>query len=238
MNELLNTILRSIFAYFFLMIVIRTLGRKTISQMTFFDFAFAITLGTLAANVATGANADSLTATIVVLTFASLSFVLGYSHIKSFSLRKLINSEPITLIQNGEIVKDNMQKSRVTLNDLTTMLRKKNVFNIADVEFALLENDGILSVQPKSQKQPLTPSDMNIPTSYKGLTKDIIIDGNIMQENLKDANLDEHWLMNQLKEKGITHVKDVFFAALDTSGSLYVSKGIVGQEKPGEYGLE
>ena len=234
----LNFILRSIFAFFLLMVVTRAMGRKAVSQMTFFDFAVAITLGTLTASIGMDGKSNSVTATSVMLTIVGLGVVTDYLHTKSFFTRKAANSEPLVLIQNGELVKDNMQKGRVTINDLTTMLREKNAFNIADVEFALLENDGKLSVQPKSQKQPLTPSDLNIPTSYKGLTKEIIIDGNIMYENLNDAKLDEHWLMDQLQSKGINNIKDVFFAALDTSGSLYVSKGIEGREKHGKYGIE
>jgi len=117
-------------------------------------------------------KSNSVTAPSVMLTIVGLGVVTDYLHTKSFLSRKVANSESLVLIRNGELVKDNMQKGRVTINDLTTMLRQKNAFNIADVEFALLENDGKLSVQPKSQKQPLTPSGLNIPTSYKGLTNE------------------------------------------------------------------
>lgn len=94
-------------------------------------------------------------------------------------------------------------------NELTSLLREKNIFNIADVEFAILENEGKLSVLPKLQKQPLTPSDLNITTTYKGLTADVIIDGNIMKENLRSANQNEEWLMNKLNAQGVVNVQDV-----------------------------
>ncbi len=233
-----NIILRAIMAYFLLMVITRLMGRKVISQMTFFDFAVAITLGTLAASIGMGANTSSSSAATVMISFAVLAIITGYLHIKSFGFRKLVNSEPATMIKNGEIVKDNMQRTRTTIDSLNALLREKNVFNIADVEFAIMETDGKLSVLPKSQKQPITPSDLNIPTSYKGLTRDIIIDGNIMYENLKAVNLDEQWLMNQLSSKGIQNINEVFFAALDTSGNLYISKGLKGKEKPGQYGIE
>jgi uncharacterized membrane protein YcaP (DUF421 family) len=238
LQGLLKTVLQATFAYLLLMTVTRLIGRKTISEMTFFNFAAAITLGTLAATVGMGTNTSSSSAAAVMITFGALTIVTGYLHIKGFGFRKLVNSEPVTLIKNGEIVKDNMQRTRTSIESLNALLREKNVFNIADVEFAIMETDGKLSVLPKSQKQPVTPSDLNIPTNYKGLTKDIIIDGNIMYENLKDANLDEQWLKDQLKSKGIKNVQEVFFAALDTSGRLYVSKGLNGKEKPGQYGIE
>ena len=238
LQTILNSAMRAIAAYLLLLIVARFLGRKAISQMTFFDFAVAITLGTLAASIGTGADANPVNSAAVMITLACLGIFTGYLHTKSYLVRKTVDSEPVVLVQNGRIVKDNMQKTRVSINNLTTMLREKDVFNIGDVEFALLENDGKLSVQLKSQKQPLTPSDINIPTAYKGLSKDIIIDGNIMYENLKDAGLDEDWLMGQLKGMGIENAKDIFFAALDTSGSLYVSKGTTGGENHGKYGLD
>ena len=225
-------------AFVILMLITRIIGRKAISQMTFFDFAVAITLGTLAASIGMGSDTSSQSAITVIVTFTILALLTDYLHIKSFSFRKLVNSEPVVLIKNGDIVESNMKRMKTTMNSLNSLLREKNIFNIADVEFAVMENDGKLSVLPKSQKQPLTPSDMGIPTSYKGLTKDIIIDGNILYENLKSAQLDEKWLMDQLDKQGIPNPGEVFFAALDSSGSLYVSKGVNGGEKEGQYGIE
>ena len=236
--NIVDIIIRAVISFLLLLIVTRLIGRKAISQMTFFDFAAAITMGTLAASIGMGNYTGSFPAAIVLLTFAFLAIITGYLHIKSFSFRKLVNSEPVTLIRNGEIVEDNMRRTRTTINALNALLREKNVFNMNDVEFAIMEVDGELSVLPKSQKQPLTPSDLNVPTAYKGLTIDIIINGNIMHENLRNANLNEKWLMDQLKNRSIDDYKKVFFAALDTEGNLYVSKGLKGKEKHGQYGIE
>lgn len=232
-------ILRATLAFFLLLILTRWMGRKVMSQMTFFDFAETITLGSVAANLALSKNNSAvLHASIVLIVLASLEVITGISHIKSFIIDKLVSSEPVTLIENGEIIKSNMKKLRLTITELTSMLRQNSIFNIADVEFAIIETNGRLSIQPKSQKQPLTPSDLNLPTLYKGLTKDLIIDGQILHENLTAINLDELWLTEQLTSKGIDDIKDVFFAALDTCGNLYVSKGITGQEQEGTHGIE
>jgi uncharacterized membrane protein YcaP (DUF421 family) len=101
-----------------------------------------------------------------------------------------------------------------------------------------LETDGNLSVLPKSQKIPLTPSDLHISTKYYGLTKDLVLDGSIMSENLKDINLDEQWLQDQLKDHGIANIKEVFYAGLDSSGSLFVSKRRKTREKHGQHSIE
>lgn len=237
-ESIINTGVRAVFAYFLLLTITRLMGRKTISQMTFFDFAVAITLGSLTANLAMGSNNTSLSAATVMVTLAVLAILTGFVVTKSFYFRKLIDSEPIVLIENGLINEPNMKRARININLLNSLLREKKIFNIGDVEFALLENNGKLSVLPKSQKKPVTPSDINVPTSYQGLSMDLIMDGQIKIENLKAANLDEQWLMDQLKNKGIGNLKDVFFAALDTSGNLYVSKKIKKDERPGEYGIE
>jgi len=142
------------------------------------------------------------------------------------------------MIANGKIMEKNMKKIRLSINDLMMLLREKNIFNISDVEFALMETDGKLSVLPKSQKQPITPADLKLPTTYKGLMKDIIIDGQVMYENLQDANLNEQWLYNELLTKGIKQPQEVFYAGLDTAGNLYVSIQKDEREKQGKYGLE
>ena len=100
-------------------------------------------------------------------------------------------------------------------------LRSKNISNISDVEFAILENSGKLSIIPKSQKRPLVPADMNLPTSYEGLPVTLIIDGHVFLKNLAKINLNEDWLKSELQKFGINHFKDVLFASLDTEGKLF-----------------
>lgn len=236
---IINSVLRAIFAYLLLLIVARLMGRKALSQMTFFDFSIIITLGSVTANLAMGQNNSFASSTSVLITLGSLAILTGYLHIKSLWIRKLTNSEPITAIENGKINDKNLKKIRFTVDELTSLLRQKNVFNYSDVEFGIIENDGQLSVLPKSQKAPLTPSDLNIPTNYKGLTKDLIIDGKILNENLDSVHLDEKWLITQISNQGISHVSKVFYAGLDSSGTLYVSvKQPNKDERPGQHGIE
>ncbi|GAB6098785.1 DUF421 domain-containing protein [Halanaerocella petrolearia] len=231
-------IIKTFLAYSFLLLLSRIIGRKMIAQMTFFDFAIGVTAGTITANIALGAKSTSSSAAIVLTVIALLTLLTDYLHLKSHLFRKYINSEPVVLIRNGKIIEENMKKTRYTINDLMMQLRKKNIFDIGDVEFAIVEIDGKVSVEPKSQKQPVTPQDLNLSTSYKGLTKDLIIDGEIMKENLHDAELNEKWLITELSNKGINDIKKVFYAGLDTTGNLYVSLKQQRNEKEGEHGLE
>lgn len=240
MNEIIfNSIIRAIIAYLLLLFIARLMGRKALSQMTFFDFAVIITLGSVTANLAIGQNSTTASSASVLLTLGALAIITGYLHIKSIWFRKLTNSEPVTAIENGRIINQNLKKVRFTVDELTSLLREKNIFNYSDVEFAIIENDGQLSVLPKSQKAPLTPSDMNISTSYKGLTKDLVIDGRILTENLNSVKLDVDWLKAQLSSQGISNVRNVFYAGLDSAGSLFVSiKQTNTEEHPGQHGIE
>lgn len=238
-ETIVNSILRACIAYLLLLLVARFMGRKSLSQMTFFDFATIITLGSVTANLAMGPENTPTIAATTLITLGALAILTGYLHIKSMWVRKLTNSEPVTAIENGKIIDQNLKKLRFTVNELSSMLRKKNVFNYGDVEFAIIENDGQLSVLPKSQKAPLTPSDLSISTSYTGLTKDLIIDGKVLVENLKSVKLDEKWLYAQLSNQGIFNIEQVFYAGLDSSGNLYVSVSQTDtQEYHGQYGID
>lgn len=240
MNEvILTSFFRAILAFVLLMLLARLMGKKLISQMTFFDFIVGVTIGSVTASgfVLTG-NPSLISGIVILITISFMAVLTGLMQLKNNTLKKILISEPIVAIENGKIVEQNLKKERLNIPELMMLLRKKNIFNIADVEFALLENDGSLSVLPKSQKQPVTPSDINISTTYKGLTKDIIIDGEVMHENIADAHLDEAWLKDQLRQRGISSPKEVFYAGLDTQGYLFVSKKRAGEEKPGKYGIE
>lgn len=237
-REILNTALRTVFAYFTVLIAARIMGHKIISQMTFFHFVVGVTMGSVTANLALGPKPSAYSAAVIIAVLALLAVLTGKIHIKSFKVSKIVNSEPVVVIDNGQMVNRNLERIHMTISELSAQLREKSIFNMADVEFAILETDGKLSVLPKSQKMPLTPSDIYMKTIYKGLTRDLILDGNIMAENLSGANRDESWLRNELSKQGINDVKNVFYAGLDSSGGLYVSVRKESGEKHGQYGIE
>jgi uncharacterized membrane protein YcaP (DUF421 family) len=239
-QTLINTFAKTNAANILVLFLARDMGRKMISQMTFFDFIVGVTIGTMMANVALGTYNESLTAIMSLVTLTLLTVVTGRLGIKSFKFRKLVNSEPVVVIANGKIISKNMNKIRLTISDLMMQLREKNIFNISNVEFAIMEKNGKLSILPKSQQKPLTPADLELDTSYSGLTRDIIIDGQVMTENLADANLDTKWLEDQLRQQDINDITEVFYAGLDTAGNLYISlkDGAKSAELEGKYGIE
>lgn len=238
MSIILTIAYRAAIAYVVLLVLSRIMGRKMISQMTLFDFVVGVMAGTVAGSASIVMEAPLLSSVTGLVTITVLTVLIGTLAIKSFAFRKFINSEPVILIENGKIVNKNMKKIRFSLDELMMHLREKDIFNVADVEFALLETDGKMSVLPKSQKKAVTPEDLNLHSKYKGLTKDLVLDGRIMDENLEDIKLNEKWLTEELRKNGVDKIQDVFYAGLDTLGTLYISKRSNDEEKQGQHGIE
>jgi uncharacterized membrane protein YcaP (DUF421 family) len=237
-QEIIHSSLRTILGYFLLLVLTRIMERKLISQLTFFEFVMSIVVGSVVANLAVSFEKPVVSGVVVLIMITILTVTIQFSIIKTFFLRKIIDFKAVVVIENGKINAENVKKVRLRIDNLMMMLRQKDAFNIEDVEFAVYERDGTLSVLKKSQKQPLTPSDMNKETVYTRLTRDLIIDGKILDENLQGANLDRKWLMDKLKANNFNNADEVFYAGLTTSGNLYMSSVNKGKEEKGQYGVE
>ena len=221
LHDLYIVILYSLIIYFLLLILTRFMGRKLLSQMTYFDFVTAITIGTIGATFIT----VEVQGFIILLSPVILSLLViltGYITLKSVPARKILEGEPLVLIQNGKILENNLKNVRYNIDDLMMLLREKKVFNMDEVEFAILEPNGKLSVQKKSQYLPVSAKDLNISTKYKGISSEMIRDGEIVHQNIEQNNLSYEWLYNQLQNNDIENIDDVFLATLSTEGTLYV----------------
>ncbi|MCG0277427.1 MAG: DUF421 domain-containing protein [Thermanaeromonas sp.] len=220
----LEVIFQTLLAFAAILIYTRILGKQQVGQLTFFEYINGITFGSIAAALATDIDPDRTWLHFLGLTlFAALTWGAGYVALISRPTRKLISGEPTVVIHNGKILEQNMRKMRYNVDELAMQLRQKNVFDIADVEYAILEPDGNLSVLLKSQKRPLTPADLKLPTRYEGVPTELVVDGEILFENLKQVNLDEKWLEQQLKAQGVEDISQVDYAVLRSNGSLYVN---------------
>ncbi|MGE5473594.1 MAG: DUF421 domain-containing protein [Ignavibacteriales bacterium] len=219
----IDIVLRNVSAILILFILARLMGKKQISQLNFFDYVVGISIGSIAAAFSVDRKISYFEGVISLVIWSVLSIFVAYLSLKSLKARKLLEGELRILIENGRIIEENLRKERFNINDLVEELRMKGIFNLSDVEFALLETSGRVSVKLKSQKQPVTPYDIGIPTTYQGLSTNLIIDGEIIKENLAYVKLDEAWLKSELNKKNIHSFKEVLLASLDTEGSLYIS---------------
>lgn len=222
MSVILVVVIRSVIAFFSLLIMIRITGKQQIAELTFFDYVVGITIGSIASTLSVQLNQNTTATLIGMLVWGLLAILLAYLSLHSVWIRKVVEGEATVVIENGKIMDKNLGKISLSIDDLLSSLRSKNVFNVADVEFALYETNGKLSIQLKSQRQPLTPADLNLSTQYLGLPTALIDDGKILQDALKSLNLSRAWLEHQLRKRQIKDCTVVSLAQLDTIGNLYV----------------
>ncbi|OPY59814.1 MAG: hypothetical protein A4E55_00003 [Pelotomaculum sp. PtaU1.Bin035] len=214
-------IIRTIILFAVVVISLRLMGKRQIGQLQPYELVIIIMLSALAAIPMENTGVPLASGLFPIFTLLVAQVVLSYVSLKSERAREIICGTPSVLIENGKIIEKELSRLRYNINDLLEQLRSKNTPNIADVEFAILETSGQLSVIPKSQKRPVVPADMNIPTTYEGSSVTLIIDGRVFYKNLAKINLNTDWLESELKKFGVNSFKEVLFASLDTEGKLY-----------------
>lgn len=219
---MLIIITRTLILYALVVIALRLMGKREIGQLQPFDLVIILMISELAAIPSENVGIPLIAGIIPILVLLLASLILGAIELKSERARAILNGTPSILIERGKIIEAELKRNRYNLNDLLEELRIKNVPNIADVEFAVLETNGQVSVLPKSLKRPTTPEDFNMSPSYEGLPTALITDGKLNRLNMQRANKDIQWLQNELKKQNINQIDEVLLASLDTSGNLFV----------------
>ena len=212
---------RTLILFALVVIAMRTMGKRQIGQLQPYELAVLIMISALAAIPMEDIGIPLFNSIIPIILLMAFQVLVSYAALKSERVRSVICGRPSILIKNGIINEAELRELHVNINDLLEQLRICGYPNIADVEFAVFETNGEITVIPKSQCRPLQPRDISLPTSYEGLPHPLVVDGNINFENLGKVNLDELWLKNELQRFGISDTRDVLFATLDTEGKLY-----------------
>ncbi len=222
MSIIFVVMIRSFISFIALLVLVRIMGKQQVAELTFFDYVVGITIGSIASTLSVQVNQNTFATLVGMAMWILLPLLLALLCLHNVSIRKLVEGEATVVIENGKILDNHLKKIRITIDDLISELRSQGVFNVADVEFALFESNGKLSVQKKAQKQPVTPGDLNIPVQYQGLPTNLVDDGILLVDALNDLHLTRAWLYSQLKKSNITNINTVALAQLDTSGMLYV----------------
>ena len=195
---MLITFFRSIVLYIIVLIVMRLMGKREISQMQPFELAISIMIADLASIPMTEIGIPIFNGIIPILGLLLMHLIISVINIKSINLRKVICGKPSILIYRGKIDEKVLKKERFTINELQERLRRNNIFNLADVEYAILETSGEVTVIQKPEKRGTTPEDFQIVPEYEGIPYDLVIDGKVMHENLKQLGKNYQWLEKQL----------------------------------------
>jgi len=218
---MLIIIARALILYSMLVLVTRIMGKRQVGELQPFEFVITILVAEMAAIPMSDKETPLLNGLIGIFTLLVIHVTLSFLTLKSQLLRGILCGTPAVVIENGIIAEKTMQALRYNINDLLEQLRGQGYSNLADIEFAILETNGQLSVIPKSQKRPLTPADMQVETSYEGLPLTLVVDGKVDKHALCRAKLDKAWLQQELAKFGITNLKHVLVATLDTQGNLF-----------------
>ncbi|WP_163969384.1 YetF domain-containing protein [Oceanobacillus halotolerans] len=221
-------IIRILISFFVLLLMTRIMGRKEVRQLTFFNFVSGIAIGSIAATLATNQSLSIWQGIMALVFWALLTVIMGFIDIKAgTNIRTLLNGEPATLIKQGKLMDKELRRLRLDVNDLRALLRQKSIFSINDVNYAIMETDGNISVLKKDPKKTVTKSDMRlqkVKTDVYPIPTIIINDGEIIEQNLADLNLSKEWVTEQLEQAGIPSLSSVFYAELQTDGTLYIDQ--------------
>lgn len=220
--QYLNILLASAGSVIVLFILTKLMGNRQMSQLSMFDYIIGITIGSIAAEMATSLESDFLKPLIAMVVYALFS--IGFSIItsKSLRLRRYLTGETLVLFEDGKLFRGNLKKAHLDLTEFLSQCRNSGYFNLADLQSAILEHNGKMSFLPKSQKRPVTPSDLNINTSLEKPLLNIILDGELLKDNLKFTGNNKTWLDKELHAQGIKKMEDVFLATCDCDNNLSV----------------
>lgn len=225
MHSILETSLRTIIGFSILLILTRLLGKKQLGQLTIFTYITGIAMGNIAGDMVVHRDIKLIDGISGLIVWAIMTYLVELLSLKSSKARVFLDGEPSIVIKKGVIMQKELATQRLNMDDLTMLLRVNNVFSIQEVDYAILEPNGQLSVLKKPTLESLTKKDMNIqPENRLYLPAEIIVDGKLVSKNLKEWNLSNTWLDQQLKQAGLNSIQDVFFAELQNDGNLYISK--------------
>jgi uncharacterized membrane protein YcaP (DUF421 family) len=220
----LDILIELVMGYIALFITVKCLGRTQISQITPFDFISSLVLGDLVGSAIFDEKAGLLKILFAILVWGALIFFTEIATQKSFALRYLFEGKPSVIIKKGELVWKEMKKNRLDIDQLRQLLRAKDVFSLDEVEYAIFENNGGLSVLKKSDCDQPTCKDLNIKLENRTIPITIISDGQVLEKNLQEAGLDHNWLDKQLQKKGVKQPKEICFAEWEVGKPLYIQK--------------
>lgn len=221
---MLIVFVRTFILYGIVVLIMRLMGKRQIGQLEPYELVIAIMIAELAAIPMEDKAIPLVNGIVPIFTLLFIQVAISYLNMKSLWFRKFMDGSPSIVVQNGKILIQELSKARFNINELLEQLRIQGYPSIADIEFAILETSGNISVLPKSQKRPLTPEDMQIDTKYEGLPVPLVLDGKVQIDNLTEINLDANWLKNQLQQFGIDDFKQVLLASLDSQGRLFYQK--------------
>lgn len=228
LKEILSVALTALLSIAALFIIAKLIGHRQISQLGVFDYINGITIGSIAAEMATELEKPWLPLTALVV-YGLMAWVLSIIQSKHTRTRKYIDGSPTIIFDNGQLYRENLKKAKLDLTEFMCMCRQAGFFDLADIQTAVFEYNGLMTFLPASTRRPVNPQDMNLTPPPAHIGVEVIMDGRILGENLHRMGLDEHWLEKKLLSQGFKSAKEVFLGICYSDKNLALYK--CGQEK-------
>ena len=219
--EIIKVLLTSLLSVGALFVIAKIMGHKQMSQLDFFDYISGITIGSIAAELATELE-EPLQPLIAIAVYGVVAVLLSKITSLFPKTRKFVNGTPTILLNNGKLYRENMKKAKLDLSEFMVMCRQQGYFNLNDIQTAVFEFNGKLSILPISKKRPANPEDLNLSPAPEYIQTEVVMDGRILDENLKRMGLDDKWLQKQLTAQGYRKPQEVFLALCDENKQLTV----------------
>ncbi len=220
--EALLIIPRSLLSLFILFLVTKLIGKKQVSELSLFDYVIGISIGNFTAEMTMSLDVQFINGVMALLTFGLFAYLISLLTMKSIRIRRFFIGVPTVIIQNGKIIEKAMKHVMIDINDLLEQCRINGYYDLTQIEYAIMEANGKISIMPKSEYKPLTPNDMKKKVAQEDLQANVIIDGIIMQNNLENMNKSINWLEKELKVKGYKEYDDIILAILDKNDKLTI----------------
>lgn len=226
MQVLWGIFMRTVFMYLVILLTMRIMGKREIGKLSVFDLIVSFMIADISAMAIENTEEPLLNGITPIVTLAALQIIFSFVSLKSTKMRRMFDGEPMMLIKNGQIQEGQMAKARYTLDDLLMQLREKNVPDVSDVEFAILETSGRLSVFLKEEKQTAQKEDVTKSSALKRFTMPIplIIEGKVQDDGLKKIGQNRFWLKNEIQKQGYKDFKEIYFASIDHNGKMFIDR--------------
>ena len=219
--DILKVILSSLLSAVSLFLIAKILGHKQMAQLDFFDYITGITIGSIAAELATELE-KPLNPLVSMVVYGGVSLGLTILAHKFPKTRKFVNGTPTIILDNGKLYRKNMKKAKLELSEFLVLCRQEGYFQLKDIQTAIFEYNGRLTILPKSENRPLTPEDMNLKPKKEKLCTEVIMDGRILHENLKRLGLELEWLEKELKRQKFDSAKEIYLGICDGNKHLSI----------------
>lgn len=214
--------LSSIGSIFFLFILTKLMGSREMSGLSMLDYINSITIGSIAGEMATSPDKCFFESLVALFIYALSSILLSFVTSKSIKCRRVLTGRSLILLDNGKIYNNNLKKSKMDINEFLVQCRTNGYFNLEDIETAILEPNGKVSFLPSNKSKPITPSDLNLNLAQNRPIYNVIIDGKVLEDNLKSTGNNLEWLETALIKQNITNFSDVFLATCDENNNLNI----------------